>query len=88
VALNFPNTSRVYDEAKRCIRFWGHDASFEISFQVDDEALQRISPHQQQDEDSLLRVFDTNRARIERVAQTAYSRRRRQNYHLLPASDF
>jgi len=86
VPLNFPNTSRVYDKTRRCIRFWGHDSALEISFQIDEDALQRISPTQQ-NETSLLHVFDANRARIERAAQSAYSRSR-QNYHRLSASDF
>lgn len=86
MTLNFPNSSRVYDETRRCIRFWGHDSAMEISFQIDEDALQRIGPAQQ-GETAMLRVFDRNRDRIERAAQTAYSRRR-QSYHRLSAADF
>lgn len=86
MTLNFPNTSRVYDETRRCIRFWGHDSAMEISFQIDEDALLRISPAQQ-GETAMLRVFDMNRVRIQNAAQSAYSRRR-QSYHRLSAADF
>lgn len=86
MTLNFPNTSRVYDGTRRCVRFWGHDAATEISFHIDEDALQRISPAKQ-DETSLLRVFDMNRAKIQRAAHSAYSRSR-QNHHRLSAADF
>jgi hypothetical protein len=58
----------------------------EISFQIDEDALLRISPAQQ-GETAMLRVFDMNRARIQNAAQSAYSRRR-QSYHRLSAADF
>lgn len=86
MTLNFPNISRVYDETRRCIRFWGHDSAMEISFQIDEDALLRINPAQQ-GETAMLRVFDMNRVRIQNAAQNAYSRRR-QNYHRLSAADF
>jgi hypothetical protein len=87
MALQFPNASRIYDRTRRCVSFWGHDSTFEIAFQVDEGVLQRISPHQHQDETALLRVFDVNRAQIERTAQSVYSKRH-QNFHRLSASDF
>ncbi|MFI5024887.1 MAG: DUF1488 domain-containing protein [Alphaproteobacteria bacterium] len=87
MSLHFPNASRAYDAKRRSVTFWGHDSAFEISFHVDEDALQRISPEAQPDEESLLRVFDGNRARIEQVADKAYSRKH-QNYHRLSAADF
>ncbi|SEC10764.1 Protein of unknown function [Rhizobiales bacterium GAS188] len=91
MTLHFPNASRNYDPVRRCVSFWGHDSTFEVAFHVDEDALQRIgqgiSPAAPGDEASLLHVFDANRARIERVAGQAYSRRR-QNFHRLSASDF
>jgi hypothetical protein len=87
MGLSFPNASRSYDRVRRCVSFWGHEATFEIAFHMDEDALQRISPDTKQDEASLLHVFDANRVQIERVAGKAHSRRR-QNYHRLSASDF
>lgn len=87
MTLNFPNASRVYNPTKRWVSFWGHDASMEITFQVEEDALQRISPHTEQNEESFLRIFDLNRAKIERVANSAYSKRRK-TYLRLSASDF
>lgn len=84
--LSFPNTSRVYDETKQFIRFWGYDSAFEISFQIDGDVLRQIA-QLQPDESSLLNIFDINRPKIERAAQSAYSRNR-QNYYRLLASDF
>jgi len=87
MSLHFPNISRSYDATRHSVSFWGHDAAFEIAFHVEGDALQRISPDAQGDEASLLRAFDANRERIEKVAGNAYSRRR-QNYLRLVASDF
>lgn len=87
MTLHFPNASRAYDPGRRCVSFWGHDSTFEIAFHVEAEALRRISPQAPLDEASLLRVFDGNRARIERAAGTAHARHRR-SHHNLSASDF
>jgi hypothetical protein len=86
MALNFPNPSRSYNPMQRCICFWGHDSAFEVSFHLDEEALREISPYSDQDEASLLRVFDVNLARIQEAASVAYSRQR-QNFHRLSAAD-
>jgi len=88
MTLHFPNASRCYDAARRAVSFWGHDSAFEIVFHVEEEALRRLSPNMAGDEASLLRSFDTNRARIERVAGNAYQRRRRCDHHRLSAADF
>ncbi len=40
--LNFPNQSRIFDPARRAVRFWGHDSAMEWSFFVTEEALQRL----------------------------------------------
>jgi hypothetical protein len=88
VPLTFPNASRAYDRTHRCINFWGHDSAFEISFRIDEASLQRLSPQQDLDEEATLRVFDLNRASIERAAHSAYARGRRQTHHALTVSDF
>ena len=86
MTLNFPNASRHYNPRQRCVCFWGHDSTFEISFHLDEEALCKISPYVDRNEASLLHVFDINRTRIQESASVAYSRQR-QNYCRLSASD-
>ncbi len=86
MTLHFPNASRHYNPAQRCVCFWGHDSAFEISFQLDEEALCKISPYADRNEASLLHVFDVNRTRIQESASVAYSRRQ-QNCCRLSASD-
>ena len=55
---------------------------------MDEEALCKISPYANRDEDSLLHVFDVNRARIQETASVAYSRSREpQSYYRVSASD-
>jgi hypothetical protein len=82
MALNFPNQSRSYDSKKHCIRFWGHDASFEVPFFVDADALRHIDPHTTSDESGLLNAFDLNQERIRAAAGRAYARDRRGSYTL------
>jgi Protein of unknown function (DUF1488) len=86
MTLHFPNASRHYNLMQRCVCFWGHDSTFEISFHLDEEALCKISPYVDRNEASLLHVFDVNRARIQEAARVAYSRQQ-QNYYHLSASD-
>ena len=83
--LAFPNAVRSYSVGKRCVSFWGHDTSVEIAFEVDVDALQRMSQDTSLDEDLLLRTFETNRERIERAAGAAYARRRMTYLRLSPA---
>jgi hypothetical protein len=84
--LNFPNQSRSYDSRKLCIRFWAHDASLEIPFFVEVDALRRMDPEATADEPGLLKVFDCNRERIFVAASRIYARHRRGSY-TLTASD-
>jgi hypothetical protein len=86
MALSFPNQSRSYDSRKQCVRFWAHDASFEIPFFVEAGALSRIDPNATSDEHGLLNVFDLNRDRICAAAGRVYARARRGSY-TLAASD-
>jgi hypothetical protein len=87
MAISFPNSSRSYDPLKRCVRFWGYDSTFEISFYLEEGALQKFSPQPQMDEAVSLRVFDGNRKRIEKAAHAAYERQRR-SFYMLSGSDF
>jgi hypothetical protein len=77
MALNFPNESRSYDSRKQCVRFWAHDASFEIPFFVNADALCRIDPKTDGGESSLLSAFDHNLDRIRAAAGRVYARDRR-----------
>lgn len=85
MALSFPNQSRSYDSRKQCVRFWAHDASFEIPFFVEASALAHINPEATSDEVGLLSVFDLNRDRICAAAGRAYRRDRRGSYTLAAA---
>ena len=49
--LNFPNRSRVFDQ--RAVRFWGHDSAMEWSFFVTEDALKRLQPSLERNEESL-----------------------------------
>jgi len=82
MALNFPNPSRSYDEAKHCVRFWAYDGSLEIPFFVEEEALCRIDPKAVQTEAGFLRTFDVHRDWILKAASRVYSRNRRGSYTL------
>jgi hypothetical protein len=82
MTLSFPNQSRSYDSRKQCVRFWAHDASFEIPFFVEAGALARINPDATSDEIDLLSAFDANRDRICAAARRAYARDRRGSYTL------
>jgi hypothetical protein len=85
--LNFPNSSRIFDTTRRSVRFWGHDSAMEWSFFVTEQALRRLEPDAALDEANLLRVFDTNRAKIYAAAKSAYERERR-GFYELRATDF
>jgi hypothetical protein len=85
MALNFPNQSRSYDAKKHCVRFWAHDASFEVPFFVDADALRHMDPHATGDEHGLLSAFDLNRERICAAAGRVYARDRRGSYTLSAA---
>jgi hypothetical protein len=87
MALNFPNCSRSYDTTKQRIRFWGYDDALEISFFIEDAALDQLAPAMRRDEAGCLESFDINRTRILEVASQRYSRRRGPA-HILVASDF
>lgn len=88
MTLHFPNASRNYDSTRHCVCFWGQDSTIEVSFQLDEDALFKISPYSDRDEASMLRIFDVNLARIQEAASAAYARSpQRQGYHRLSASD-
>lgn len=85
--LNFPNRSRVFDPTRRAVRFWGHDSAMEWSFFVTEEALKRLQPNLERDEEGLLVAFDAHRAAIYAAAVKAFTRERKGSYELA-AADF
>jgi hypothetical protein len=85
--LNFPNESRSYDAARRCIRFWGSDGAMEVSFFLDESALTKIAVGVPSGESSMLASFDGNRERILQTARKVYDRRYKGSYELV-ADDF
>ena len=85
--LNFPNRSRVFDQTRRAVRFWGHDSAMEASFFVTEAALRYFQPDLLVDEAAMLRAFDANRSRIQAAAVKVYARGRKGSYNL-EQSDF
>lgn len=85
--LNFPNRSRVFDPTRRAVRFWGHDSAMEWSFFVTEDALKRLQPNAERDEESLLVAFDAHRVAIYAAAVKAFTRERKGSYELA-AKDF
>jgi hypothetical protein len=79
--LNFPNDSRSYDPTRRGVRFWGYDGPMEVSFFVTAEALQRLQPSAQEEEE-LLKTFDAYQSDIRNAAHRAYKRGPRGTYQL------
>jgi hypothetical protein len=80
--LHFPNQSRVFDSTRRAVRFWGHDSAMEWSFFVSEDALKRLQPNMERNEESLLLAFDANRTAIQTAAMKAYKRERKGSYEL------
>jgi hypothetical protein len=79
--LNFPNDSRSYDPTRRGVRFWGYDGPMEVSFFVTAEALQRLQPSAQEEEE-LLKTFDAHQSDIRNAAHRSYKRGPRGTYQL------
>lgn len=84
MSLNFSNLSRSYDGTRHAVRFWGYDASREVSFFVTAEALRRLQPSTPDVETALLGAFDGARARIQAAAAKAYARGPKGSYELGP----
>ena len=79
--LNFPNDSRSYDATRRAVRFWGYDGPMEVSFFVTAEALQKLHAGVE-DEEQLLKTFDTHKRAIRTAAERSYKRGRQGSYEL------
>ena len=86
MTLAFLNRSRSFDEARRAVRFIGHDGMFEVPFLVEVGALGGPGTRELSEAQSL-QAFDAARDSIHNVARQAYSRGRRSLY-TLTAADF
>ena len=82
MTINFPNLSRSYDATRGLVRFWGYDRSMESAFFLTGEALRKLQPDLQFEEDDVLRAFDKNRDRICAAAAKVYARGRRGSYDI------
>ena len=82
MTINFPNRSRSYDATRRMVRFWGYDRSMESAFFLTADALQKLQPGLQFEEDDVLRAFDGNRDRIYEIATKVYARGHRGSYDI------
>ena len=80
--LEFPNQSRVFDNTRRAVHFWGHDNAIELSFFVNEDALRLVQPDMPPDETGFLQAFDSNRSLILATATKAYTRSRKASYEL------
>lgn len=85
--LSFPNQSRSYDATRRAVRFWGYYRSMENSFFVNTDALTRMQPNLNPDENGFLGAFDSNRDKIYAVAARVYANGPKGSY-TLTATDF
>jgi len=75
MAISFLNNSRSYDPRRRCISFWGYDATVEVTFRLDQAVL---GPPDQGDpgateEVSVLKLFDQKIDRIRALARKLYT---------------
>jgi hypothetical protein len=89
MALDFPNPSRSFDEARNAVRFIGHDGMFEVRFFVEADALApTVAKGGGLDaaETACLAAFDAARRSIHDIARKLYSRGRQTNY-IITAAD-
>jgi hypothetical protein len=84
MSLNFTNQSRSYDATRQAVRFWGYDASREVSFFITADALSRLQPSAPKTDLALLSSFDNHRATIQVAAAKVYARGRKGSYELGP----
>ena len=84
MSLNFPNPVRSFDAGRSCVSFWGSDASLEIAFQIEVDALRRLGA--EPGEAQMLATFDSHRDAILSAAAAAYGRHKG-SYHRLTVAD-
>lgn len=87
--LSFPNQSRSFDATRKRVRFWGYDGAMEITFFVEENALQKLSPEMSGVEAGFLKAFDAARNLIHEVADRVYAHGPKGSYTcVLSAGDF
>lgn len=86
MSIHYPNPSRSFDPDKRHITFWGSDRALELTFVIDDTALEKLAGTLTT-EPEFLAAFDANRSLIEAAGTKAYERDS-QHFHILSASNF
>ncbi|MBO6554310.1 MAG: DUF1488 domain-containing protein [Roseitalea sp.] len=86
MALEFPNLSRSFDEARNAIRFSGYDGMTQVPFLIEAGALPR-SGKTALSEEECLTAFDAARGSIHNVARKTYSCGRRP-FYTLTVADF
>ncbi|UPT85440.1 DUF1488 domain-containing protein [Bradyrhizobium barranii subsp. apii] len=85
--IEFPNYSRSYDRTRHAVRFWGYDSALEASFFIEEDALRRLQPDAQPNNESgFLNAFDSNRDVICAAAARVYVRGSRGSYDLVAAN--
>jgi polysaccharide deacetylase 2 family uncharacterized protein YibQ len=78
--LSFPNPSRSFDATRNRVQFWGYDNAIEVSFVVEEDALEKLCPDMSRAEAGFLDAFDAARARIHEVAEKVYVRSKKRSY--------
>jgi len=86
MSLNFPNASRSYNPVHQSITFWASDRALEITFELDQSALNKLNGKAQTEEECL-KVFDDNRKLIEEAAERAY-KKDTVSFHILTKDSF
>jgi hypothetical protein len=84
MTLQFPNSSRSFDERKRTVRFQGYDGMFEVRFLIEAAALMKQADQSFVEAD-YLNAFDRLRSAIQDAALKVYERNRRSAYTLTAA---
>lgn len=90
MALDFPNQSRSFDEARRAVRFTGYDGMLRVPFLIEATALAKsngLESATTASEDACLAAFDAARSSIQDIARIIYSRGRHP-FYVLTAADF
>ena len=86
MTLAFPNASRRFDEARKAVRFIGHDGMFEVPFFVEAGALAGQGGTEPSEEECLT-AFDRARGPIHDVARKAYAKGRRRTSYTITSAD-
>jgi hypothetical protein len=89
MTLHFPNHSRSFDADNDRILFWGYDNIIEVAFFLKTDALKKFNSENTDTESGFLKIFDTVRNQIYKVADKVYSQVGKGNYAcILSAKDF